>query len=220
MCRMLKQFIDKKVEDTVVLVSGSKGDIGKAVSKQLEDIGYRIIGFDLPDVDISSENSVLKALKEKPIIDIAINCAGINKYETFDIQSGKDTFDVNVFGSYNLQTHCGRMTKRIFIDIISNSAIRPRNDSVWYCASKAAQQMIVRQQARENNRDGNRCITYGINFGMISGTRNFDDITEAVPEAEAALSVIEAAETIVSLMEATNPAFNGSVLTFDNGETF
>lgn len=218
---MLKNYINKLPLETKALVTGAKGDVGSAVCEKLRQSGYSVIGVDIEDFDATDFSQINSWLSKNGEPDVLINCTGFNPFGLGDqVTNGKKAMKINVESSEALHFAFYSSRPSVFIDIISNSAIRPRSGSDWYCASKAAQQMMCRANARACTQQGYKTITFGINFGMISDTKNFKQVKEKYPESEAALTCQEAAETIVSLLEATNKSFNGSILTFDAGETF
>jgi NAD(P)-dependent dehydrogenase (short-subunit alcohol dehydrogenase family) len=70
------------INERVAIVTGHKTGIGDAVFKLLQELGARVYGFDLPEVDLSTTAEIQShvdaiAKKEQGCIDILINNAGV-----------------------------------------------------------------------------------------------------------------------------------------------
>ncbi|MCX6250427.1 MAG: NAD(P)-dependent oxidoreductase [Bacteroidetes bacterium] len=88
---------------TQILVTGSRGFVGKALVTKLADIGYQVIGIDQEDGDISDKQT-LSGLGAKGI-DYIFHLAG----KTFVPESWKNPFEfykVNILGAVNVLDLC------------------------------------------------------------------------------------------------------------------
>lgn len=92
-----------KTDNSSILVTGSSGFIGKALISRLTDLGYSVIGLDLPLNDITSSES-LKPYMDRPV-SYVFHLAG----KTFVPESWRDPvsfFKVNVLGTMNILEFC------------------------------------------------------------------------------------------------------------------
>lgn len=89
-----------------LLIVGAAGMLGKGFMQDA-DRGYPLVGLDLPDIDITSLDSVRSALiQHRP--DVLINCAAytaVDKCETEQVLA----YAVNVTGPENLAKVCSEM---------------------------------------------------------------------------------------------------------------
>ena len=91
-----------------VLVTGSKGQLGYDVIKELCSRGHEALGFDLPELDITDEAAVLAVFdRVKP--DAVIHCAAWTAVDAAE-ESGNiaKVFAVNEGGTRNLAAACKR----------------------------------------------------------------------------------------------------------------
>jgi len=70
-----------EVKDLVIIVTGSSGGNGSAISKKLQELGANIIDCDLPKYDVTKDEDlnrvVQNALKINGQINGLVNCAGV-----------------------------------------------------------------------------------------------------------------------------------------------
>ena len=91
-----------------VLVTGSQGQLGYDVIKELRSRGHEALGFDLPELDITDEAAVLAVFdRVKP--DAVIHCAAWTAVDAAE-ESGNiaKVFAVNEGGTRNLAAACKR----------------------------------------------------------------------------------------------------------------
>lgn len=168
-----------------ILILGGSGGLGTAVKKYFPNA----LDWSRPEIDLGSSAEVkLAAGKLTHNINLLINCCGVNELMPFDQLQFADMMHLmtnnawvfpNVvralrkagafaFQDSGVEMECeGRAWMGpILINVISNAAHIPMTHSLAYNASKAAQEMITRQMARELK-------TYsiiGINPNKLKGT--------------------------------------------------
>ena len=91
-----------------VLVTGSKGQLGYDVIKELCSRGHEALGFDLPELDITDEDAV-QAVFDRVKPDVVIHCAAWTAVDAAE-ESGNiaKVFAVNEGGTRNLAAACKR----------------------------------------------------------------------------------------------------------------
>lgn len=91
-----------------VLVTGSKGQLGYEVIKELCSRGHEAFGFDLPELDITDEVAV-RAVFDRVKPDAVIHCAAWTAVDAAE-ESGNiaKVFAVNEGGTRNLAAACKR----------------------------------------------------------------------------------------------------------------
>lgn len=91
-----------------VLVTGSKGQLGYDVIKELCSRGHEAFGFDLPELDITDEAAV-QAVFDRVKPDAVIHCAAWTAVDAAE-ESGNiaKVFAVNEGGTRNLAAACKR----------------------------------------------------------------------------------------------------------------
>ena len=91
-----------------VLVTGSKGQLGYDVIKELCSRGHEALGFDLPELDITDEDAV-QAVFDRVKPDAVIHCAAWTAVDAAE-ESGNiaKVFAVNEGGTRNLAAACKR----------------------------------------------------------------------------------------------------------------
>lgn len=154
----------------VALVSGSGGGIGTAVVQTLQRDGFLVAGLDLDGaggdaaVEVSAdvtryeecEAAVAQLLAKTSRIDALVNCAGTNLRAPLvdvDLDSARQLFDINVWGSVHLTRACyqalSRSPQASVVTITSiNGELGIEGGSI-YGMSKAALTAMVRTLAVE-----------------------------------------------------------------------
>lgn len=91
-----------------VLVTGSRGFIGRAVVARLLAIGADVVPYDLPESDIRDPEAALEAVRR---VDAVIHLAGVlGTHELFDCPGV--AVDVNIHGSLNMMWACAQYDKQ------------------------------------------------------------------------------------------------------------
>jgi NAD(P)-dependent dehydrogenase (short-subunit alcohol dehydrogenase family) len=154
------------------VVTGHKGGIGQAIVRLLESNGARVIGFDLPEVDLA-DTAALSGLMagiiaDEGAIDILVNNAGAT-----DLGSILDTpleqldrlFAVNVKAPFALIKAVlpGMIERRAgaVVNIASDQALIGKRFSAAYGASKAALGQLTKSAALD-------WAPYNIRFNCIA----------------------------------------------------
>ena len=143
---------------TAIVTGGSSG-IGLQTALSLRnDHGYEVYilsrhEFEMAGLhhfccDVSSEDEVIKTVErivqETGRLDLVINCAGMGisgALEFTDVQQARNLFDINFFGTVNVNKACIpylRETKGRIINISSVAGVVPIPFQSFYSASKAA----------------------------------------------------------------------------------
>ena len=140
------------------IVTGHKGGIGSAIARVLEADGVEVIGFDLPEFDLSDphavEARVQDIIAERGTVDILVNNAGITTLGTVletSLAEVERIFRVNFLAPYALIRAVlpGMAAQRrgAVINISSDQAIIGRPVSAAYGASKGALAQLTRSAA-------------------------------------------------------------------------
>lgn len=137
-----------------ILLTGGTSGIGKALKEYFESKGDKVFNLSLssPDYpcDITNAEQLEKTFKKLENIqfDILINCAGRGLSGTVELTSEEDVraqFELNFFALLrvikNALPHMKQKSK--IINISSTCAIFPLPFRSYYCASKAAVNMIT-----------------------------------------------------------------------------
>ncbi len=143
---------------TAIVTGGSSG-IGLQTALSLhQDHGYDVYvlsrhEFEMEGLhhfccDVSDEEEVRKTveriIREAGRLDLVVNCAGMGisgALEFTDVQQARNLFDVNFFGTVNVNKACIpylRETRGIIINISSVAGVVPIPFQSFYSASKAA----------------------------------------------------------------------------------
>jgi NAD(P)-dependent dehydrogenase (short-subunit alcohol dehydrogenase family) len=148
---------------TKILITGNSSGLGKILfekfnsSKKYE----KVFGICKEDLDFSNskliENYIENFIKENDLFKeegfTIVNCAGLNEINYIQDLS-PETFDelisVNAKSNFLLAKYFFSQIKNgTILSIVSNASRIPMTSSLAYNASKAAQEMIVKQMARE-----------------------------------------------------------------------
>ncbi|MCU1258266.1 MAG: kduD [Bryobacterales bacterium] len=97
----------------VVLVTGGKSGIGRAVAEEFERQGATLIARGLPELDVTSQRDVDKLVSGLDRLDVLVNCAGIIlRDEEFEMPAFLRVLDVNLAGMMRLSVACRPLLAR------------------------------------------------------------------------------------------------------------
>jgi NAD(P)-dependent dehydrogenase (short-subunit alcohol dehydrogenase family) len=146
------------LDGKVAVVTGHRGGIGSAIADRLSDEGAIVEGFDLPEVDLRSGDSMVRAVDSvigrHGGIDILVNNAGITVLGTILDTSLEDldvVMEVNFRAPFALmQLVLPSMIARgqgAVVNVASDQALIGKRFSAAYGASKAALAQLTKSAA-------------------------------------------------------------------------
>lgn len=168
----------------ITIILGGSGGLGRAVSLHFPDASNWSLdtGVDISSV-ASVEAAVHRVVRSGEKVSGLINCAGRNFLEplhSLNVVDAMQLMKVNAFGFFQVLKELKRnnvlLPRFAACNVISNAAHIPMTHSMAYNASKAAQEMITRQMAREWKE---YCI-FGVNPNKLEGTAMSKHIEESV----------------------------------------
>ncbi|VVC75305.1 Cyclopentanol dehydrogenase [Aquicella siphonis] len=169
------KFLLPGIQDRVAIVTGHKAGIGLAVYQLLQQLGARVYGFDLPEVDLADTSGIVShvdavAQKEGGNIDILVNNAGVtvmgNILET-RVEDVDQVFSVNFKAPlFLMQAVLPYMLKKkrgAIVNNASDQAFVGKRVSAVYGASKAAVAQLTKSAALDWGPHGIRvnCVAPG-----------------------------------------------------------
>ena len=94
-------------EGKVALVTGGATGIGMGIARGLESAGAKVIAAGIPELDVTSNQSVASFMDGITRLDILVNCAGIiRRDEEFEVEVFEQVIDVNLNGAMRMCTAC------------------------------------------------------------------------------------------------------------------
>jgi NAD(P)-dependent dehydrogenase (short-subunit alcohol dehydrogenase family) len=94
-------------EGKIALVTGGTTGIGLGVARGLEAAGATVIAAGIPELDVTSTESVASLTRGIKRLDILVNCAGIiRRDEEFEMPVFEQVVDVNLNGAMRMCTAC------------------------------------------------------------------------------------------------------------------
>ena len=152
------------IEGKVAIVTGGSNGIGKAIVNKLDELGAKVIIFDIKrpnekfeyyKVDITKDEEIKKAMENIESVDILVNNAGVyfEKYleETTD-NDIDNMVDINIKGTFKVTRNVIdklKQQKGCIINIASCLGLVPELTSPLYCTTKAGIIMFTKCLAQE-----------------------------------------------------------------------
>jgi NAD(P)-dependent dehydrogenase (short-subunit alcohol dehydrogenase family) len=158
------------------LVTGGASGLGAATARLLEEAGATVVIADLPETDVTDEESVRRAVDGCAELHGAVNCAGIGGSarvvgrdgDVFPLDLFRRIVDVNLTGTFNvLRLAAARMARNepdangergVIVNTASNAAFDGQIGQAAYSASKGGVVAITLPVARELGRHGIRVM--------------------------------------------------------------
>ncbi len=152
------------LKNKVAIVTGGSNGIGKAIASKLNELGAKVIIFDINEpkdkfeyynVDITRDDEIKKAVNSIDKVDILVNNAGIyfEKYleETTDEDIDK-MVDINIKGTFKVTRNLINKLKKnkgCIVNIASCLGLVPELTSPLYCTTKSGIIMFTKCLAQE-----------------------------------------------------------------------
>ena len=195
-------------------ITGSNGQLGRELSKQLDELEIQNVGYDIPELDISDYESSLELVKkENP--DIIINCAAMTNVDGCETDQ-ELAYKVNATGAENM----AKIAKELDIPIVqvSTDYVFEGNDQLGrpyietdkinpqsvYGASKAQG-----EEAVKNNTDKYYIIRTAWLYGdghnfvktMLNLADKYDEVTVVDDQVGSPTSTVDLAKAIIALAD-------------------
>lgn len=172
------------------LVTGHRRGIGRAIYDRLDAEGAHVIGFDLPEVDLSDLKAIPARVAELGAIDILVNNAGTTHIGTLadtPLSEVERVFRINVLAPFALmQALVPGMAERkrgAVVNIASDQALVGKRASAAYGASKAALAQLTMSAALD-------WAPHGVRFNCVcpgsTDTPMLREVMEKLGGAQAA----------------------------------
>lgn len=176
----------------LAIVTGGSSGLGLAIVKAMRHIpGFTVVDWSLETgVDVTDETSIMlhgsKIALEHHRVDVLVNCAGINQLMPIPHLT-KAHFEnhmaVNAIGIlHTVRVLLPIMEGGTVCNVISNAARVPMRQSLAYCASKAAAEMMTKQMARELGIDSYGLTVFGVSPNRLAGTAMSKSVDAQVAE--------------------------------------
>lgn len=179
-----------KLHQKRIMVTGSSNGLGREILNALVDTGHIVYEFDKECGDdvCRPEFTYTRgegAIGEAPVIDMLINCAGVNYtgwLPDVSEQTWNTVMDTNVKGIFKMVQWLYQglaANKGTILNIVSNASHMPMTCSAAYNASKGAAHILTLQMARELTRKHGITV-FGISPNKLAGTKMSNDIERQV----------------------------------------
>ena len=196
-----------------VILTGSTGGIGSAVTEALEASGYRVLPLVSRLEDIKSLDLEVRDILEKYEIDVLINCAGFGLFrphEEIPVLQIIQMVEINLTAPMilvNLLLRSLKKTKGHIINISSIEATRHSKFSALYTATKSGLRDFSLSLFEEVRKSGVRVtsvnpdITHTAFFDNLSFGPGDDSSSYLNPEdvGQAVLTVLESKAVMTDL---------------------
>lgn len=148
----------------IAVVTGGSNGIGEAITKKLDELGAKVIIFDIKKpkgnfkyykVDITKNMEIKEAIKNIEKIDILVNNAGVYFEKYLEETTDNDIdymVDINIKGTFKVTRNIIdklKETKGCIVNIASCLGLVPELTSPLYCTTKAGIIMLTKCLAQE-----------------------------------------------------------------------
>lgn len=213
-----------------ILLTGSTGDIGKAIQQKFADEKYRVIAPARAELDLSSQVSIkayLKKLSDK--VDIFVHCAGFNEPKAIDTLTEADiskTFQINALSFYTiskyLAAHFMDAGQGAIVGVSSLYGDISRRGRLAYSSSKHALNGMIKTLALELGQFNVRVNGVAPGFVDTQMTRKNNDAAviegfkRKIPLGRLA-ATSDIADVVYFLASPQNSYINGQCIVVDGG---
>ena len=207
-----------------IIITGTSGDIGRAIAEKFLREGHHVYGFDMKESAISDPGytHIISDIRDEEIPDIKDADILINNAGTFE---EADAIDINLRGTIRFTEHfigCESLRSVLFI---ASASARNGAEFPYYVASKAGIVGYMKNLAVNLPKQGRNVTVNSISpGGVITGSNAhiLDDpeLREAVMN-ESLLGKWAEPEEIADLayyLTVVNRSMTGEDLLIDNGE--
>ncbi|MCI9611389.1 MAG: dTDP-4-dehydrorhamnose reductase [Eubacterium sp.] len=95
-----------------LLITGCNGQLGRALNREYEGEQVQIINTDVPELDVTDQNAVMRLVREqKP--DVIMNCGAMTAVDLCETEYDK-AFRINALGARNLSIAAQETGAKIF----------------------------------------------------------------------------------------------------------
>lgn len=133
------------LEGKVIVITGNKGLIGRAFEEACRQFGANVVGFDLPENDVTSEKDIIrfkdKIIKSYRKIDGLVNCHHAKPIGFFDNVEGytesswDEVMDSNLKGTYTMckviGTHMSQNGGGSIVNVASTYSVVAPNHKIY-----------------------------------------------------------------------------------------
>ncbi len=188
-----------------VILSGSTGGIGSAITNVLEASDYRVFPLKSRLEDIKSLESEVRRILENNDIDVLINCAGFGifrPHEEIPVLQIQQMVEVNLTAPIILVNLCLRSLKKTnghIINISSIEATRHSKFSALYTATKSGLRDFSLSLFEELRKSGVRVSSINPD---ITNTAFFNNLTFGPSdEPSCYLNPEDAAQAVLTVLQ-------------------
>jgi NAD(P)-dependent dehydrogenase (short-subunit alcohol dehydrogenase family) len=213
------------------IVTGGRSGLGAATAALLEAEGATVVVADLPETDVTDEESVRALVESCAELHGVVNCAGIgggSRVIGFPLDQFRRIVEVNLIGTFNVIRHAAEKiaagqpdaegARGVIVNTASNAAFDGQIGQAAYTASKAGVAGMTLPIARDLGKYGIRVVTIApgpADTPMLSKLR--DDIRESLESQIPFPKRLGRPEDFAALVKhiVENDYLNGEVIRLD-----